>query len=509
MTQHDRESRIRGWTTSQQNGAALAIASLVLLALINVLWFSGFGFRTIMGDDLYAWVYYNQHPSFQDLFFIADGGKYRPVLTAVLAVLFRTLSADYQRWVDFNVAFNFINVCLVFSLVRRFTRGGALLAFLAALLYVTSRFSYYNILQLYGIMEALGILFLLLILHVAVDFMRRDSRWPGFVLAGLYLLVTLTHERYIVLFPFLALLVLFKSGMARRSQVVLLGLFCVPPLLNVILKSLVFHTTFLLGTGGQVITFDPVQVMKLIVQGLANMLWINAGPDYLSGINVAEMGPGARMLVILIAASLVAVIVLAVARILTLKDSEERRAELKGLALFVVLFLSLMLAASITIRQEYRWLYAPFVVCLVYFCHLLTTLPIRAALRNSVLLVLVALAVGADAYYKQHEGSVFFLYGENIADSTYDATMGHYGLGMRDRTVYVEKTRDVEWVLGGTLFLTPYLGANYQKIVWVDDLNAIDPHTIDPANSVFLRMDWSQNKMIDVTSQVLHRSEVR
>jgi len=122
-----------------------------------------------------------------------------------------------------------------------------------------------------------------------------------------------------------------------------------------------------------------------------------------------------------------------------------------------------------------------------------------------VLVALVAMAVGADAYYRQHEGNVFFFYGESIADSTYEATMGHYGLGMSDRTVYVEKALDIEWVLGGTLFLTPYLGSEYRKIVWVDDLNAIDPHSIDPANSIFLRMDWSQDKMVDVTSQVLHR----
>lgn len=492
-------------TFTQRHGTALALGSLMLLALINVLWFSGFNFRTIMGDDLFAWAFYSRHPSFQDLFLTAAGGKYRPVVTAVQSVLFRAFSADYQAWVAFSVVFNFVNTGLLFALVRRLTRGATLIAFIAALLYITSRFSYYNILQVNGVLEALGTFSLLLILHAAVAFMKGHARWPGFALAGLYLLITLTHERYVVLFPFLVLLVLFRTGIPGRSRALLLGLLCVAPLLNVLLKSLVFHTTFLMGTGGQAITLDPVQVIKFLVQGLANMLWINWGPDYLSGIAMSAVAPTVRMLVILIAVSIAAVVVLAGRRMLSVKDPMERRAELKGLVLWVVLFLSLLLAASITIRQEYRWLYAPFVVCLVYFCYQLERLPARAVLRNGVVVALAVLAVGADSYYRQHEGNAFFVYGENIADSTYDATIGHYGLGMGDRTVYVEKARDIEWVLGGTLFLTPYLGADYQKIVWVDDLNAIDPRAVDPANSLFLRMDWPQNRMVDVTSQVLHR----
>jgi hypothetical protein len=495
----------RGEAFARRHRAALAVGSLLLLGVVNVLWFSVFPFRTVMGDDLGAWALYSGHPSFQDLFLTASGGKYRPVFTAAHYVLFGAFAADYRAWVAFSIVFNFVNVCLVFALVRRLTRGDTLIAFLAGLLYITSRFSYYNILQLNGVMEALGIFFLLLILHVAFEFLRSDSRWPGFALAGLYLLITFTHERYIVLLPFLVLLVVFKSRLTRRPKVLLLGLMCVPPLLMLALESMVFHSTVLMGTGGQPITFDPVQVMTFMAQGLANMFWINAGPAYLSGIKITNLAPGTLMLVIVVGVSLAVVGVLAMGRILTLKDPKERRAELKGLVLWMVLLLSLLLGASITIRQEYRWLYAPFVVCLVYFCYQMARLPWRPLARYGVLVALVVMAVGADFYYKQHEGNVFFLTGEAIADSTYDATMGRYGLGMSDRTVYVEKARDLAWVLGGTGFLAPYLGADYQKIVWVDDLNAIDLQAIDPANSLFLRMDWSQNKMVDVTSQVLHR----
>ena len=127
----------------------------------------------------------------------------------------------------------------------------------------------------------------------------------------------------------------------------------------------------------------------------------------------------------------------------------------------------------------------------------------RTVIRYGVLVIICALAVTADGYYRANEGKVFFMYSEAIADSAYDATIGAYGPGMRDRTMYIENTRDIHWVLGEDLFLSPYLGKDYRKIVWVDSFAQIDPATIDRAKSLFLRMDWSQNRLVDVTSEVL------
>ncbi len=486
----------------RRNGA-VAVFALLVLALINALWFNSFNYHTIMGDDLYGWAFYTQHPSFHDLFLTASGGKYRPVVSAVQYVLFHQFSADYQAWVGFNVALNFLIVCVLFVLLRRVTRNDNVIAFLGALLYVTCRFSYYNILQINGVLEALSILFLLVIMYLAVEYMARDSRWIGYGLAVLYLVITLTHERFIVLFPFLVLLVVFKTGVRRRRKGLLLGLFCLPPMLNVVLKLFVFDTSFLMGTGGQALGFDPIGILKFMTKGFVNMFWINWGPDYLSGITFSEMGTRARVLTVLIAVFLVAVLALAALRVLRIEDSGQRRAEIKGFVLWLVLFLSVLLAASITIRQEYRWLYAPFVVCLVYFCYQFARLPGRAVLKYVSLAVLCLMAVTADSYFKHHEGSVFFCYGESVADSTYNATMGRYGRTMRQRTMYVERSPEMEWVLGGTLFLSPYLGIDHQKIVWVDSFDDVDQDTIDPGKCLFFRRDPTTGSFDDVTREVL------
>jgi hypothetical protein len=73
---------------------------------------------------------------------------------------------------------------------------------------------------------------------------------------------------------------------------------------------------------------------------------------------------------------------------------------------------------------------------------------------------------------------------------------------MSERTVYVEKRPDIEWILGGTLFLTPYLGPGYQKLIWVDDLNAIHVSAADRKRSMFFRMD-ATGSLANVTGQIL------
>jgi hypothetical protein len=478
-------------------------AALLAFAVVVAVWFRGFRFDTWMGDDLYLWASFHGHPSFHDLFLTATGGKYRPVVTAVQWALFQLFPSSLPAWTVVNAGLELLTACLLFALVLRLARGEILVAFVAGLTFITARFSYYNVLQATGTMEALGLLLFVVILHVALTYTRKPTRWPGLTLAGLYLLISLTHERYLALFPFLVLLAVFNTRASRRARWLLIGLFCVPPVLNIVLKKVVFATSFLMGTGGQAIGFDPVQVLKFMVQGAANLVWINWGPDYLSGITVSETGPAARLVVAAIVLTLTVCVVAAVVRVARLKDRRERRAELKGFILWAVLVLSLLFMASITIRQEYRWLYAPFVVCIVYFCYQYARLPWGRVVRYAVLVGLCVAVVGADYYFRQHEGNVFFFYGERVANSARDATLGAYGQAMADKTVYVEETRDIDWILGHDLFLAPYLGLGSRKVVWVKDLGAIDRDSLDRRSTVLLRMDWATTKLVDVTDEVL------
>ena len=497
------ERRPGPWYQALATGTAGMAVSLFALFVVNLLWFSTFSFRTIMGDDLYAWSAFSGHPTLGELFFSAPGSKYRPVTNLVLYLLFKAFSSDYRSWVTFSILLNFVIAAALFMLIRRLTHGDNIIALLGCLLYVTSRFSYYNILQLLGVMEALALLLLVLIMYMTVRFYRGSERWPGFALAGLFLLITLTHERYLALLPFLLLVPLLHASLSRRSKLGLMALLCAPFLLNVVLKQFLLHSTVLMGGGGQKIALDPFQVASFVANGLANMTWINVGPDYLSGISFGRVEERWQALVLVLCVALLALLVWMLVRLMRTRDPGVRGRELRGFVLWAVLFLSLLLVASITLRQEYRWLYAPFVVLLVYFCYQYARLPMRAALKYGLLVIVCVLAVGIDGYYKANEGGLYLMSSQAVADSAYDATMGKYGQGMRDRTMYVENAVGVPWILGEDLFLSPYLGKGYRRIVWVDSFAQIAPETIDRDRSLFFRIDWPRSRLVDVTSEVL------
>jgi hypothetical protein len=142
-------------------------------------------------------------------------------------------------------------------------------------------------------------------------------------------------------------------------------------------------------------------------------------------------------------------------------------------------------------------------VTLVYFCYQYARLPWRRIVSVIVLALLCLAVLGMDYYYRQHESSVFFFYGERIADSAREATVGRYGEAMSGKTLYLEKSAEIDWIAGHDLLLSPYLEGDYRKIVWVDSFESFDAATADPENSVFLRLDWPQRKMVDVTREVL------
>ena len=204
-----------------------------------------------------------------------------------------------------------------------------------------------------------------------------------------------------------------------------------------------------------------------------------------------------------IVVTIVACVVAAVLRVIRDSSASRRRDEVKYFVLWFVLTGALLLVASITIRQEYRWLYAPWVVCLVYFFYQYARLPWRRLVSVGVLVFICVCVVGMDSYYRRYEANVFFFYGERIADSGRLATVGRYGDAMAGKTVYLEKSPEVDWIVGHDLLLAPYLGEGYRKIVWVDSFDSVDPATVRRDESVFLRLDWPARQLVDVTDEVL------
>ena len=325
-----------------------ALLCLGVVAVLLVVWFSRFDFHALMGDDLYGWAFFAGNPSYQDILLEAPGGNNNPVFSVVQLVLFDLFASDYRAWFAFNIALAFLIASVLFGVVRKLTRNDNAIALVAAIVFATSRFSYFNILQILGALEALSILFLLIIIWMSITFLRRRSAWPGYALAGMYLVVTLTHERYLALLPFMLLVVIFKRHLTKFARTGLFVAMLFQPILNMLVKQLV-NAEFLMGTGGYALALEPYRFAEFLIKGLANMFWTNAGPQHLNGVSWGSVGNGARLLVGAIVLVVAFIVVASVVRVVRSRRRGMKMIEFRGLLLLITLLASLLIAASVNV----------------------------------------------------------------------------------------------------------------------------------------------------------------
>ena len=177
----------------------------------------------------------------------------------------------------------------------------------------------------------------------------------------------------------------------------------------------------------------------------------------------------------------------------------------RGFLLFITLLATLLIAASVTIHQEFRWLYAPFVVCVIYLSYLASRLRLPERAKYVGLVVVALCILGLDLYYLRFAGNVFFVSGQHYADSLYDGTVGRYGSEMRDYSVYIaEEQPEDRWFLAETLFLAPYLGWDNQRIAYIADAQDVAAlPQLDRDHTLIFKRDPATRSFVDVTEDVL------
>ena len=84
---------------------------------------------------------------------------------------------------------------------------------------------------------------------------------------------------------------------------------------------------------------------------------------------------------------------------------ERRRSGLQAFLWFGLLAGGLLAGASVTFRQEFRWLYAPYVVALLFWAYAAVRTP-RRAMARVAFAALVASSVVNDAYLRSHRGNL-------------------------------------------------------------------------------------------------------
>jgi len=404
--------------------APLAVPRVLIpsvIVAVTVAWVLRMPRTVLMGDDL-SLVVALAHVKWPDAlgYVLTNNGanKYRPVLTLIFTLIVPAFGAKQYLYIALNAVVEIAAALTLSVIALRLTCRNAVLAALAGSAFIVSRFSYYNFLQIPGLMESVTLLLMLLAVRSVVIAYQDDRPRALWATVWIGLLAIFTDERYFAIVPFLvAAPLLHPSRRAHAREMLLLALSnCAGLAVYALIKTFIFRTTVATGTGGNELHPQASGVLLFLRTAVANMLGFNAGDPYYSGRDLSDLGLRAYVI-----GALVCVPLLVVAGFYVY-DLIRRRAALVPLILGLVLFVPLLLTTTVTVRQEFRWLYGPFalvVLGLVAAHGRRRARSLTAALTAFALLA----SIGGAIYYRQFVSNVFFIHGMVVAGAVRDAML--------------------------------------------------------------------------------------
>lgn len=166
--------------------SALALATRVALLAgvacviaVALLWYGTFPRVILMGDDallVYSVLHGQYALDLPHVFGLVIAQKYRPVFHLILGLIVPVFRTNFAAYEALNLFVELLNAAVLAGIVYVLGRRNVLLAFAAAIAFVVCRFGYYNVIQLFGLMEGLGVLFMLLTVFDAARSYGESAR---------------------------------------------------------------------------------------------------------------------------------------------------------------------------------------------------------------------------------------------------------------------------------------------------------------------------------------------
>jgi hypothetical protein len=486
-------------------GAAGVVA---VLAVLSATWFAYVPHPVFMGDDL------NHIVGAQTGGYASSLGralsheegatKYRPVFATCLYLETLAFGNSFGSYVWFNTILEFLSACTVALICYRLSRRNLLISLACSVMFVISRFSYYQVHQMVGgALEGLSMLLFLLAIYAVVFAYGR--RRPAILAVALLLYFTLifTHERYTVAAPVLALAILL-APMSFRHKWHRYAIATVPILFvifNYVLKVYIFQIPFFQGTENE-LTFDRQPIVGFLFSGLSNMLGFNVGPNTFSGLDLANAGITGY---ILGGVFTMALVTIGAAYFHHRLQTKQRvtSSDTRNVLLFLLLFVVLIAAASVATRQEFRWLYAPYTLVIFGIAYLCGRTSSHTMLRLLLLVSMLVSAIAVDTFYRGYRDNVFFYDGMKIADSAKSITVDKYGSDLSGKRLFIigaDKMTTDYYLMGGKLF-TFYSGDAEIDLHYLGSIDEITNYQGDPTEMAVIWFDPDKREFVDITEQ--------
>ena len=440
-------------------------------------------------DDLVEWYYAQSKPLLSYVFEGVDYEHYRPVLWAMQWVEVHLIDNHLWMIIPINLCILTVTTWIMYHFMRRLDAPGPVAA-LIAVAFESSRFSYYSVSQLLGIIESVPLLLGLLICICLYEYMHGGRVWLFYGSLVCYVTACLVHERYMVLMPmfYYAAYVRWRAGRGRSSLPVcgmsgkcsmaaaakhsvaaellsVSGIFAAVMLLRYIKIGTVFPA----GTAGTMITetFSVRLFVHNALSQLAYLLGINAGPVHLCGVRWADTSLLIKAVTVVTDALVIYVLLRFAETIcdggkkkeglipedgVRCEDADTAHAHCTATEIgclsyiadaifFLGFIIGYITASSVTIRVELRWIYASWGMCCILLAYMTAvTGRRRQELRVPVYAAACAAAVLSTAcvlYYKGSYSNIYLFREQARRESLMSQTYERYGEEIYDKDIYI------------------------------------------------------------------------
>ncbi|MEO7801344.1 MAG: hypothetical protein ABIR81_05060 [Ginsengibacter sp.] len=497
----------------------LFLLLVIAIPIIIYLYFLPWKTTTMYGDDLYIYKTHAALHGFSEKINIPGlFQKYRPLHGLSMHFLNETLKKNLDGYYCFNIAIQVINTFL-FALILNLFLKSPPLSLIFSLSLGLSRFSYFNITQLYngGALEGLAITFFLIFLFYltrSIAFNNDSPRKQSDILKAVLFanLSMYTHERYIVLLPFVVLLLLFYPGLKviNWKRKVILSLIAIASIgLNVLVKTQVYNMPFFVGTGGTNIDLSSSSPVSFFNNALLSIIGINKGPEYLSGIKFSGLPFVDKTVVIVLLTGCFTIFFLYFRQL-------KKTSQIWLLPFLGMLFVALLIPAVITIRLEQRWLQASYSLFMFSLIIAFSHISFKNVLsRSLVLLSITALLLWCDFNYLNNGAANIYLTSSEAMADKFQEAIDKKVIRSETKNLYIwEKQQDInveneiKWVLAEGYFFNYY--KQQGKNLFFED--SIYQKTL-PHSSTFIKFNKTTDQIIymdtgvvDITNDYLQDS---
>ncbi|OYO59718.1 hypothetical protein CG709_17860 [Lachnotalea glycerini] len=128
---------------------------IIIIALTNYVINADILIKSLCNDDLFLWNEYMKD-SFSEFVFSLSSNKFRPVFNIMIYGVFSIVGTKIAVIGVVNLVLAWIIAIVLFYMIDQIINN-ELIGLMGAILFLLSRFSYYNINQVLGIMEAMAL----------------------------------------------------------------------------------------------------------------------------------------------------------------------------------------------------------------------------------------------------------------------------------------------------------------------------------------------------------------